>query len=144
MAVVLPFVPRGQGFAGRMALEASGRLYRQYSAIKALLVGVYNGHLLLGASEVAIKTQLHVLREYEGDDAATAHWSRAALLEDVEPIAPLHLDDVPALAPDEPLQPPPQAPADAVPTNRTALRLWLTSAAVMPVPCGQQLSFASK
>ena len=34
MAVVLPFVPRGQGFAGRIALGQVG-LYRQYSAIKA-------------------------------------------------------------------------------------------------------------
>ena len=90
------------------------------------------------------------------DDPATSHWRRSSLLEALHPIDPLHIFDVPSITPNDPVQPPAhllkqqqQAAASrrgggasgtsssanvdngALPTNRTSLRLWLTSSGVL-------------
>ena len=76
-AVVLPFVPRGQGLAGRVAHAGLRRMFQQYSACKSILIGVYNGHLLLGATAESIEAQLQTMYAYTGDDEATAQRHRA-------------------------------------------------------------------
>ena len=61
-------------------------------------------------------------------DAATEHWATAQLLSELEPTAPLHLEDAPPLLPDDGVVPPTAASLAA---NRTSLRLWLTSDRVL-------------
>ena len=64
-------------------------------------------------------------------DAATAHWHTEDLVDDLSPLDAIALKDVPALAREEPIQPPPRTDASTLPTNRTVLRLWLTSGGVL-------------
>ena len=61
-------------------------------------------------------------------EQSTQHWQAQALLDDLAPLAPLEITDVPPLGASEP-QPP--AHAAAPPVNRTAVRLWLTSSGVL-------------
>ena len=76
-AVVFPFVPRGKGFAGQISIAGLRRVFHQYSACKSILVGVYHGHLLLGATVETIEQQLQTMYAYTGDDEATAARYRA-------------------------------------------------------------------
>ena len=63
-------------------------------------------------------------------EATTAHWATGALVEDLSPLSPLQIHDVPPLAPSDRMQPPADGLAGPPPQNRTSLRLWLTSPGV--------------